>query len=218
MASEEKITPFKVSKHLRDFRPTASEREAMTRQFNEQKLTVDALTTQIDSMSRVIRELKQRRDELQTLLVHGADLLSPIRKLLVEFLKRIFIFCIPRINDKIFHEEGHTNPLEEGEPHPESVRDTLYQVSDYWCDTLQATPEAWSTVVVEMLTKERIMEFWYCTQRSKAALLDLYIRSRYLAATNRVLLLDPYRNVPIVSKDYLSTLRIPFMFAVSSKS
>ncbi|KIJ47053.1 hypothetical protein M422DRAFT_249368 [Sphaerobolus stellatus SS14] len=92
--------------------------------------------------------------------------------------------------DKIFHEEGHKNPLNEGDPHPESVRDTLYEVSDYWCDTLQATPDAWSTVVVEKLTEERIIEFGYCTKLSKAAPLDLYIRSHYLAATNRVLLLD----------------------------
>ncbi|KIJ42537.1 hypothetical protein M422DRAFT_254317 [Sphaerobolus stellatus SS14] len=181
----EKITPFKVFKHPRDFRPTASEREAMTRQFSEKKLTVDALTAQINSMSRVVRELKQRRDELQTSLVHGADLSSPIRKLPVELLQRIFTFCIPRIKTRSFTKKVTRIrwTKETHIPSQPGTRYTRYQI-------IGATPDAWSTVVVEKLTEARIMEFGYCTKLSKAAPLDLYIHSHYLAATNRVLLLD----------------------------
>ncbi|KIJ42512.1 hypothetical protein M422DRAFT_77445, partial [Sphaerobolus stellatus SS14] len=77
------------------FRPTATEREATKRQFIEQKSNLDAVNAQIVSLSGVLRKLEQRRDELQTSLAHGTDLLSPIRKLPTEILQRIFIFCMP---------------------------------------------------------------------------------------------------------------------------
>ncbi|KIJ31074.1 hypothetical protein M422DRAFT_267283 [Sphaerobolus stellatus SS14] len=51
--------------------------------------------------------------------------MPPIRKLPVAILQWIFVLAIPPISDKVFYEEGHKDSLDEGEPHPEPVRDAL---------------------------------------------------------------------------------------------
>lgn len=101
--------------------------------------------------------------------------LSPIQKLPLEILQHIMALSVPSITDNLYHKDKWTVPLEPGEPHPDSVIETLWEVSYYWRDALRTTPEVWSTIILDDLHTSRSSKFGRCISLSKQRPLDIYI-------------------------------------------
>ncbi|KIJ22908.1 hypothetical protein M422DRAFT_276611 [Sphaerobolus stellatus SS14] len=86
-----------------------------------------------------------------------------VRKVLsVEILQWIFVFAISPINNKVFYEEGHKDPLDEGEPHPDgsiSV-ESLKRVKRFiWAYSRSSTPNILQLQILNRLHNMKRFQF-----------------------------------------------------------
>ncbi|KIJ35981.1 hypothetical protein M422DRAFT_782381 [Sphaerobolus stellatus SS14] len=133
---------FKVSKYPLRYCPSSRERDEIAAQYEDQKriiLYMESLVTGIPS------SWLPAYSRLTTSVLHGADLMSPIRKLPVEILSSIFVLVVPALIDH----DGELQ-FQDGGATPEIERQSLSNVCRLWRFALKSTRGAWSTIVLDI--------------------------------------------------------------------
>ena len=93
-------------------------------------------------------------------------------KLPTEILGDIFQLSIPRISIKAFENGDLSSVFDEGEPHPNKMRWKISTICRNWKAILEATPVAWSTIVLECLGSFKVI-LRKCFELSRQLPLDI---------------------------------------------
>ncbi|KAF8576446.1 hypothetical protein K439DRAFT_661667 [Ramaria rubella] len=122
-------------------------------EFNQIKKWLDVkreeirlIDVSIASLEEQIHDLRLTQVRLRRLCAGAEALMAPIRRLPDEILSKIFILLIPEVS------LGRDQHVFNYHTHPHDVRLTLVTVCRHWAVVMDATPEAWSTIILNSRT------------------------------------------------------------------